>query len=58
MPMAGKMLKRYGLEGVAKTLIAIGLLLLLFSWLAGVYYFGPGAKITLLTVPFIFTCIY
>ena len=29
--MANRMLKRYGLEGVAKALIAIGLLLVLFS---------------------------
>lgn len=29
--MANRTLKRYGLEGVAKALIAIGLLLVLFS---------------------------
>ncbi len=54
--MASRMLKRYGLEGVAKALIAIGLLLLLSAWVAGLYYFGITGKITFL-VPFIFTCV-
>ena len=55
--MASRMLKRYGLEGIAKILIAIGLLLVLFSWIAGVYYYGIVGKITMFIVPFIFTCI-
>ena len=56
--MAGRMLKRYGLEGIAKILIAIGLLFVLFAWIAGVYYFGiAGDRATMLIVPLIFTCV-
>ncbi len=57
--MAIRMLKRYGLEGIAKTLIAVGLLLFLVAWIVGIYYYritGAG-KLTLLIVPFIFTCV-
>ena len=55
--MARKMLKRYGLEGIAKILIAVGLLLIVFAWFTGGYYFGRTGKITLFIAPFIFTCI-
>ncbi len=56
--MAGKRLKRYGLEGGAKALIAIGLLLNLSAWFAAAYYFGlPGSKVTLFIVPLVFTCV-
>ena len=55
--MASKMLKRYGLEGAAKALIAIGLLLVILSWIAGAYYFGHVGKIALFIVPFAFTCV-
>ena len=55
--MASRTLKRYRLEGAAKILIAIGLLLILFAWFAGVYYFGITGKITLFIVPLIFTCV-
>ena len=55
--MASRKLKRYGLEGAAKILIAAGLLLVLFSWLTGAYYFGITGKATLFIVPFIFTCV-
>jgi hypothetical protein len=55
--MANKRLKRYGLERVAKVLIVIGLLFVLFAWIAGAYYFGiVGMANTLLIVPFVFTC--
>ena len=55
--MASRTLKRYRLEGAAKILIAIGLLLILFAWFAGVYYFGITGKITLFIAPLIFTCV-
>jgi hypothetical protein len=56
--MAKRMLKRYGLEGGAKVLIAVGLLFNLFAWLIAAYYFGlSGGKITLFIVPFISTCV-
>lgn len=55
--MAGIKLKRYGLEGIAKALIAIGLLLVIFSWFVSAYYFEFMGKITIFIVPFIFTCI-
>ena len=51
------MLKRYGLEGIAKVLIALGLLLVLFSWFAGVYYFGIIGRITPFIAPLVFTCV-
>ncbi len=55
--MARKMLKRYGVEGIAKILIAVGLLLILFAWFAGVYYFGLTGKPALFIAPFVFTCV-
>ena len=55
--MANRMLKRYGLEGVAKALIAIGLLLVLFSWALGAYYFGITGKLALFIVPLVFTLV-
>lgn len=55
--MTGRALKRYRLEGAAKILIAIGLLLLLFAWIVGIYYYGSIGRITLFIVPFIFTCV-
>ncbi|MHB1830232.1 MAG: hypothetical protein ACYCO0_02470 [Candidatus Micrarchaeaceae archaeon] len=55
--MARRTLKKYGLESVAKILIAIGLLLVLISWFAGIYYFGFIGKVKLFIVPFIFTCV-
>lgn len=55
--MASKKLKRYGLEGAAKIFIALGLLLILFSWIAVAYYLGPIGKIALLIVPLVFTCV-
>ncbi len=55
--MADKTLKRYGLEGTAKILIVIGLLLVLFSWIVGVYYFGITERFALFIASFIFTCV-
>ena len=56
--MAGRRLKRYGLEGGAKILIVVGLLLNLVAWFVAGYYFGlSGSKITLFIVPLIFTCV-
>ncbi len=55
--MADRKLKRYGLEGIAKILIAVGLLLVLFAWFAGVYYFQATGKITLFVVPLVFSCV-
>jgi hypothetical protein len=56
--MAGRKLKRYGLEDAAKALIIIGLLLNLLAWLIAAYYFGlSGGKVALFIVPFIFTCV-
>ena len=54
--MLSRKLKRYGLEGIAKVLVAVGLLLVLFSWMLGAYYFGITGKVTFI-VPFIFTCV-
>ncbi len=56
--MAERTLKRYGLEGIAKALIAFGSLLILLSWVVGAYYFGITGKTTAsFIVPFIFTCL-
>ncbi len=55
--MASRMLKRYGLEGAAKVLIVIGLLLVLFSWIAGAYYYGITGRVALFIAPFVFTCV-
>ena len=55
--MASRTLKRYGLEGIAKILISIGLLFVLLSWITAFYYFGPNSKNALFIVPFIFTCV-
>ncbi len=55
--MPSRMLKRYGLEGAAKALITVGLFLVILSWFTGVYYFGIIGRMTLLVVPFIFTCV-
>lgn len=56
--MVGSRLKRYGLEKVAKALIAIGLLFNLSAWVVAAYYFSitAGSK-ALLIIPFLFTCI-
>ena len=54
--MANRVLKRYGLESLAKALIAIGSLFVLFAWIAGFYYSTvTGNKITIFIVPLIFT---
>ena len=42
--MANRKLRRYGLEAVAKVLIFIGFLFVLFSWAASVYYFGSVGR--------------
>lgn len=56
--MAKRTLKRYALEGGAKTLIALGLLFDLAAWIVAAYYFGSsGSKVTLFIAPFIFTCV-
>lgn len=57
--MAKRMLKRYGLEGGAKVLIAIGFLFNLLAWFVAAYYLRlTGSTIApLLIVPLIFTCI-
>ena len=55
--MANRKLRRYGLEAVAKVLIFIGFLFVLFSWAASVYYFGSVGRFTLFLVPLIFTCV-
>ncbi|MEM0111377.1 MAG: hypothetical protein QXK90_01280 [Candidatus Parvarchaeota archaeon] len=55
--MVTMMLKRYGLEKIAKVLIAAGLLLVLVSWLIGVYYFTVLGKTVLFIGPLIFTLV-
>lgn len=55
--MASRKFKRYNLENSAKMLISAGVLLLLFSWLAGLYYFQSTGITKMFLVPFIFTCI-
>ncbi len=55
--MANKTLKRYGLESAARILIATGVLLVLFSWIAGTYYYGSTGSVASLIVPFVFTCV-
>ena len=57
--MASRMLKRYGLEHIAKILIVIGFLLVILSWIEGIYYYGitAASKIALFIVPLIFTCV-
>ena len=57
MFMVSKTLKKYKLENAAKILIVIGLLLILSSWILGVYYFGISGKITQFIAPLIFTCV-
>ena len=59
--MAAKNLKRYGLEKGAKILIAVGLLLVLISWILAAYYItiNQVAKdgLALLLIPLIFTAV-
>lgn len=55
--MAGRKLKRYRLEGAAKVLIAVGLLLILLSWFLGAYYFWSSGMIAQFVAPVIFTCV-
>ena len=59
--MAAKNLKRYGLEKGAKILIAIGLLLILISWILAVYYINVNQiakdRLALLLIPLIFTAV-
>ena len=56
--MANRTLKQYGLEGIAKTLIVIGGLLVLASWIVGLYYFGFTGQKALFIAPVIFTCVF
>ncbi|MDE1869524.1 MAG: hypothetical protein KGH71_00875 [Candidatus Micrarchaeota archaeon] len=57
--MAKRVLKKYGIEGIAKLLIAAGLVLNIAAWVVAAYYFGvSGAKMTLFIVPFIFSCVF
>ena len=42
---------------MAKILILIGVVLILFSWLLSIYYFQLLGKMVLFIVPFIFTCV-
>ena len=57
--MVSRTLKRYRLESIAKILIAIGSLLVLLSWIIGVYYYGitAASKTALFIIPLIFTCV-
>ena len=56
--MASRMLHRYGLEDIARVLVAVGFLLILSAWIVGFYYFGiTGKTTTSFIVPFIFTCV-
>ena len=55
--MAGKTLKRYGLESIAKALIAFGVLLVISSWILNFYYFENVGSAKLFIVPFVFTCV-
>ncbi len=56
--MANRVLKRYGLEGMAKALISLGVLFVFFAWLAGAYYFVLTVKSAIIfIVPLIFTCV-
>lgn len=54
--MATQKLKRYGIERVAKVMIAAGLLLLFISWLAGLRYYEFVGKAVLI-VPLLFTLV-
>ncbi len=52
------MLKKYGLEKVAKILIIIGVLLVLSSWILGAYYSGiTNRGLIIFIIPIIFTCV-
>ena len=53
--MASKRLKKYGLEGTAKVLIAIGVLFAILSWIAGAYYFSSVGRPALFIAPLVFT---
>ncbi|MCL5423763.1 MAG: hypothetical protein M1385_01610 [Candidatus Marsarchaeota archaeon] len=55
--MAIRVLKRYPLEDAARLLIAIGLVLIIFSWMFGIYFSVLTGKVTVFIVPFIFTCV-
>ncbi len=55
--MAIKSLKRHPLEDAARLLIAIGLVLLIFSWMFGIYFSVYTGKATVFIAPFIFTCV-
>ncbi len=57
MVVARRTLKRYGLESAARVFIAIGLLLILSSWILGAYYFSSTGGISPFIAPFIFTCV-
>lgn len=52
------MLKKYGLEKIAKILIVIGILLVLSSWVLGTYYSGiTNRGVIIFIIPIIFTCV-
>lgn len=59
--MAAKNLKRYKLEKGAKILIAIGLLLILISWILAIHYLTVNQiakdRFALLLIPLIFTAV-
>jgi cytochrome c biogenesis factor len=56
--MSDKVLKRYGLEKIARILIIIGIILVISSWIIGVYYSGISSKgVVIFIVPFIFSCV-
>ncbi len=55
--MVIKVLKRHPLEEAARLLIAIGLVLIIFSWMFGIYFSVFTGKLTVFIVPFVFTCV-
>ena len=59
--MVAKNLKRYGLEKGAKILIAIGLLLILISWVLAIGYISVNQiakdRLALLLIPSTFTAV-
>lgn len=55
--MVNVTLKRYGLEAKARIFIAIGLIFVLLSWIAGWHYYMISGKGALFIAPLVFTCV-
>jgi hypothetical protein len=55
--MVNMTLKRYRLEAKARIFIAIGLIFVLLSWVAGWHYYMNSGKGALFIAPLVFTCV-